>query len=380
MFKLLAFASAAFGADLLAVKEPVEGEFIVVLKQDVDTSAHMEALRGMNVTVMHEYNINKGQFRGYSIKSQKEAVETLLADDTVSYVEENGVVRTGCDGNVQRDLPTGLWGLARTSDDSLSPPTNYDNYLYTNTGQGVTVYVMDTGIRLTHNEFSGRARHEFDATGEGPGDGNGHGTHCASTVGGNTYGVAKDVSLVDVKVLSRFGSGSFAGVIAGVNYAAGTSARPKVGSMSLGGGRSQSVNDAVDAASNAGVTMVVASGNSNTDACNFSPASAPEAITVNSIQRGDQRSSFSNYGQCTEIFAPGSSVLGAWITSDSATNTISGTSMATPHVAGQAAKLLQVDPSMTPRQVKAELDAEALPNVVPNPGNSATPNKLLHGC
>merc|ERR1712179_792643 len=338
-----------------------------------------EALRGMNVTVMHEYNINKGQFRGYSIKSQKEAVETLLADDTVSYVEENGVVRTGCDGNVQRDLPTGLWGLARTSDDSLSPPTNYDNYLYTNTGQGVTVYVMDTGIRLTHNEFSGRARHEFDATGEGPGDGNGHGTHCASTVGGNTYGVAKDVSLVDVKVLSRFGSGSFAGVIAGVNYAAGTSARPKVGSMSLGGGRSQSVNDAVDAASNAGVTMVVASGNSNTDACNFSPASATEAVTVNSIQRGDQRSSFSNFGTCSDIFAPGSNVLSAWIGSNTATNTISGTSMACPHVAGQAAKLLQQSPGSSPRTIKSELVSLALDGAVTNPGNGS-PNKLLHGC
>lgn len=382
MFKLLAFAASASAAELIAAKEPIDGSYIVVFKKDATQqllAKHMDLVAAQNTTVKNEWRMGT-DFRGYHALTDKSSLRSILEHESVDYVEQDAVARTSCDGNDQRNLASGLWGLSRTSNNDPGVPTNYDDYLYTYTGQGVNVYIVDTGIRTTHSDFGTRATHGMDYTGEGAGDENGHGTHCAGTACGTQYGIAKNCNLVAVKVLGRFGSGSFADVISGINWVANdNTGRPKVGSLSLGGGFSAAVNGAVDGASAAGVTMVLASGNSNADACTFSPASAPTGVTVNSIQQGDQRSSFSNFGTCTHIFAPGSSVLSAWISSDTSTNTISGTSMAAPHVAGQAAKLLEIDPSMSAADVKAALIATASDDMVPNPG-TGSPNKLLYGC
>jgi len=383
--KALLFSATASAAKFFAVKEPIEGSYIVVLKQGVDEvrlSKHMEEVRAQNLTVKFEYNISN-EFVGYSTTGQgKAGLDFLLNHDDVDFVEEDGIMRAiqspPCSGTTQDISQSGLWGLARTS--SATRPSSYNRYTYTNTGSGVTVYVIDTGIRTTHNDFGGRATFGYDATGEGSGDGNGHGTHCAGTVGGTTYGIAKRANLVAVKVLGASGSGSNSGVISGVNFVANAGGSDKkVGSMSLGGGFSSASNNAVDAAARAGVSMVVASGNSNADACNFSPASAPLAISVNAIAQGDSRSSFSNYGSCTTLFAPGSSILSAWYTSDTATSTLSGTSMACPHVAGQVAKMFEADRSLSPAAVKEAIVRYAADGAVSNPGSSS-PNKLLNGC
>lgn len=230
-------------------------------------------------------------------------------------------------------------------------------------------------MRVTHNDVNGRAEWGVSYVGETT-DGNGHGSHVAGTMGGTTYGVAKETKLISVQVLSRFGSGSTNGVVSGIEYSNNANSdRTKVANMSLGGGASAALDNAVN---NAVDTLhVVASGNSNADACNFSPARADNAYSVNSMQQGDSRSSFSNYGTCTDIFAPGSSITSIWYTSDSATNTISGTSMAAPHVAGVAALLLSESPSLTVAQTKAALTSSATVGAISNIGNGS-PNLMLY--
>jgi subtilisin family serine protease len=252
-------------------------------------------------------------------------------------------------------------------------------YNFTPTGAGVTVYVIDTGIRTTHTTFGGRAVWGTNTTGDGNNtDCNGHGTHVSGTIGGSQYGVAKGVRLVAVKVLTCSGSGSTTGVVNGINFVtqqhqAGQSA---AANMSLGGGASTALDNAVRSSIADGVTYAIASGNSNANACNFSPARVTQAITVNASDRPDTRASFSNFGTCTDIFAPGVGITSAWRTSNTATNTISGTSMATPHVAGAAALYLQGHPSASPATVASALTANATANVISNPG-SGSPNRLL---
>lgn len=291
----------------------------------------------------------------------------------------------GCE--TRSNLPTGLWGLSRTQQRSL--PNDMTMEFNRARGRQVNVYILDTGILCSHNDFNvGRGRciagfDDYPSEGGSNIDLNGHGTHVASTSAGEQYGFSKDANLIACKVLNRQGSGTFAGVIAGINWVAnqhGSNDR-SVGNMSLGGGRSQAVNDATDACVNRGVHMSVASGNGNTNACNTSPASSPMAITVNSITRTDARSSFSNIGTCTDIFAPGSDVLGAWIGSNSASSTISGTSMAAPHVCGVVAEILgEPGAPSTPAALKARLFEDSTDGSVTNPGNGS-PNRLLfHSC
>jgi subtilisin family serine protease len=267
---------------------------------------------------------------------------------------------------------TGLWGLSRVSGATLSTTRALAND--DSLGAGVTVYVIDTGILTSHTSFGGRATHGFDSTGEGAGDGNGHGTHCAGTVGGNPHGISRRSPLVAVKVLNRSGSGTTTGVIAGVNWV-GQRSGARVGSMSLGGGFSQASNDAVDGAFRAGAVMVVAAGNSNANACTFSPASAPLGICVGSSTNTDARSSFSNFGTCVDTFAPGSSILSAWIGSNTATNTISGTSMACPHVAGIAASIWSTRTGNSAATTRSQTIAQNTANRLSGIG-TGSPNRL----
>ncbi|MGH8882511.1 MAG: S8 family serine peptidase, partial [Stackebrandtia sp.] len=250
------------------------------------------------------------------------------------------------------------WGLDRSDQRNL-PLDN--KYSYTPNGSGVTAYIIDTGIRTTHTTFGGRAVFGTNTTGDGNNnDCNGHGTHVAGTVGGSQYGIAKNVRLVAVKVLNCAGSGSFAGVAQGIDFvtqqhAAGT---PAVANMSLGAsGSDAATENAVRNSIADGVTYALASGNSNANACNFTPARVTEAITVNASTRTDARASFSNFGTCTDIFAPGDGITSSWMTNDTATNTISGTSMATPHVAGATALYRADHGRVSPDAVKTALQS-----------------------
>jgi subtilisin family serine protease len=257
-------------------------------------------------------------------------------------------------------------------------------YTYDATGTGVTAYIIDTGIRFSHNEFGNRATSGFDAVDGGAADDcNGHGTHVAGTVGGSTYGVAKGVKLIAVRVLSCSGSGSNAGVIAGIDWVTADHqpGQPAVANMSLGGGASTALDAAVNRSIAAGVTYAIAAGNGNQagraqDACNYSPARVPGAITVGATDKTDTKTSWSNYGNCVDFFAPGLGITSAWYNSNTATNTISGTSMATPHVAGVAALYLQSHSSETPTQVRNALYAATTKSIVKSA--KTTNNNLLY--
>jgi subtilisin family serine protease len=300
----------------------------------------------------------------------KAAVDALRRHPLVDYIEQDATV------TLNSTQTNATWGIDRI--DQRDRPLN-GTYTYGLTGSGVRAYIIDTGILGSHQDFGGRVQETgFTAINDGQGstDCNGHGTHVAGTVGGTVYGVAKNVELVAVRVLSCSGSGSTSGVIAGVDWVAGQSYRPAVANMSLGGGASSTLDTAVRKAHNAGVTMVVAAGNSNANACNYSPAREPTAITVGATTSSDARASYSNFGSCLDLFAPGSSITAAWHTSNTATNTISGTSMASPHVAGVAALLLQSSPSASPTQVASAIASSASTGKVSSAG-SRSPNLLL---
>jgi serine protease len=342
--------------------------------------------------VTHEYSfLAQHGFPAYSANLSPEAVKLVLEQEDVDYVEQDAVVRTQ-----QTCLSQGgaTWGLVRIASHPL--PSYSSPYTYTASGSGATVYVLDTGIYCENRDFTsktvGRCYNNACVgtanancgksfiTNETPQDGNGHGTHCASTISGFTYGVAKSANVVAVKVLSNQGSGSSAGVNAGMDWAAkATTGTRGVLSMSLGGGYSKAQNDAVTAVTNAGRGVIVAAGNDNANAVNYSPASAPDAYAVGASTSTDTRSSFSNFGTPVKIFAPGSSITAAWIGSITATNTISGTSMACPHVAGAAAKLIG-NSALSPSSLYSSLSSASTKNVVSNAGTGSTNQLLYSGC
>jgi subtilisin family serine protease len=309
---------------------------------------------------------------GFAVELPEQAVAALRRNPAVLAVDPDTPVTITA---TQSSPP---WGLDR-SDQRALPLSG--SYTYPGDGSGVTAYVVDTGILGTHADFGGRVRSGYTAINDGLGttDCNGHGTHVAGTIAGATSGVAKAASPVAVRVLDCSGSGSMSGVIAGLDWAAADHAAgtPAVANLSLGGATNSSLDAAVTALVNDGVSVSVAAGNDNVDACTQSPARAAAALTVAASDRSDARASFSNFGTCVDLVAPGVGIVSDWYTGPTATATLSGTSMATPHVAGAAAVLLSQQRGLTPAQVASRLVGSATPNVVTNPG-TGTPNRLLY--
>ena len=358
---------------LKAKGKPIADSYIVVFEDrlsddEVDTLADdlVNQHRG------RKNHVYKSTIKGFSANMSEHAAMALARHPRVAYVEEDGEVTT------MATQSGATWGIDRIDQRDL--PLS-GTYTYNYDGTGVKAYIVDTGIKVGHTQFGSRRVTGYDAvtTGGNADDCNGHGTHVAGTVGGSTYGVAKNVTLVAVRVLDCNGSGTNSGVIAGVDWVTSDHAAgaPAVANMSLGGGASTALDDAVRRAVTDGVTFAVASGNDNANACNYSPARVAEAITVNSTTSTDARSSFSNYGTCTDIFAPGSSITSAWHTSTTATNTISGTSMATPHVAGVVALYLHQFGYQSPSSVATGLFNNSTANKVTSAG-TGSPNRLLY--
>jgi len=333
----------------------------------------------------HTYNI-AGSVLGYSGHFDDDVIEQLRQHPDVELIERDQVVHTLKSGEAETDSKSGEtesnapWGLARISHrDSLSFGT-FNKYLYSaDGGEGVDVYVIDTGTNINHVDFEGRASWgKTIPSGDEDKDGNGHGTHCSGTVAGKKYGVAKKAHVKAVKVLRSNGSGSMSDVVKGVEYAAESHSeqvsiakagkrkgfKGSAANMSLGGGKSSILDQAVNAAVEAGIHFAVAAGNDNANSCNYSPAAAENAVTVGASTLADERAYFSNFGKCNDIFAPGLNIQSTWIGSNYSVNTISGTSMASPHIAGLLAYLLSLQPAkdsayavadITPKKLKANL-------------------------
>ncbi|MEU5811062.1 S8 family peptidase [Streptomyces sp. NPDC047718] len=351
----------------------VAGSYIVTLKD----ATRSTAADGKAVAKRYGARIDRtysSALNGYSVEVSEAQARKLAADPAVTSVVQNRVFTVDGAQGTQPSPPS--WGLDRIDQRALPLGSSYT--YPDKAGEGVTAYIIDTGVRITHTDFGGRASYGFDAVDNDntAQDGHGHGTHVAGTVAGGSYGVAKKAKIVAVRVLDNNGSGTTAQVVAGIDWVTRNAVKPAVANMSLGGGADSALDTAVRNSIAAGITYAVAAGNESTDANTKSPARVTEALTVGATTSSDAKSSFSNYGNVLDLFAPGSSITSAWGTGDSATNTISGTSMASPHVAGAAAVHLSQNPSDTPAQVASALVAAATPNVVTGPG-TGSPNRLL---
>lgn len=354
--------------------EVVPDSYIVVLKD----SRGAVAQRARTLTDRHGGTLRRifdTTLTGFSASLSALQARRIAADPTVAYVQPNIVHRASA---TQTNPPS--YGLDRIDQRKL--PLNAA-YNYSTTASNVHAYIIDTGIRTTHTDFGGRASSGFDAIDGGAADDcNGHGTHVAGTVGGSRYGVAKRVRLVAVRVLNCQGSGTTEQVVAGIDWVTAHAAKPAVANMSLGGGADTALDNAVRRSIGSGVSYAIAAGNGllgliSQDACTQSPARVAEAITVSATDPADRKPGWANRGTCVDVFAPGVDITSAWSTSDSATNTISGTSMATPHVTGAAALYLAGHPAATPAQVQTAIVNNATAGVVQSPG-TGSPNRLLY--
>ncbi|KAF1808170.1 subtilisin-like protein [Eremomyces bilateralis CBS 781.70] len=362
-FAVLALLPLALGAPVIIPRagQLIPGKWIVKMKDDVAGEILQEALNFLSVEPDHIYGI--GSYQGFSSTIDDAIVDLLSKLPGVEYIEQDTIITT----NTDITQPGAPWGLGRIS--HKNPGST--EYVYDDgAGEGTCSYVIDTGIYTGHSEFEGRATFLANYAGDLMNtDGNGHGTHVAGTIGGKTYGVAKKTKLFAVKVLNAGGSGSNSGVIAGINFVAKdakTRSCPNgaVGNMSLGGSKNQATNDAVKAAIDAGVFMAVAAGNDGKDANNYSPASETTACTVGATDSDDAIASFSNFGSVVDIFAPGVDILSSWIGGTTATNSISGTSMATPHIAGLGAYLLKKDGKVSPAELCARIKELAIKDAI----------------
>jgi subtilisin family serine protease len=388
--RLAALALAAAAAALLATAQAgpavadngkirhtdaanvIAGSYIVVFKDSVVPKNTVRKVID-RLAARHKAAVRfsyTDALRGFSARMSKADAQRLATDPSVNYVEQDRTVSVAV-----TQSPTPSWGLDRI--DQRNFPLD-NSYTYPAAGAVVRAYIIDTGIRTTHSDFGGRATWGTNTIGGVNADCSGHGTHVAGTVGGSAYGVAKAVRLVAVKVLDCTGSGPLSGIAAGVDWVtADHTSGPAVANMSIGApGSDSALETAIRNSIADGVTYAIASGNSSADACNFTPARVSEAITVNASTRTDARASFSNFGSCTDVFAPGQDITSDSNTSDTATKIMSGTSMATPHVTGAAALILSASPAATPAQVWSTMLANSTPGKVTSPG-TGSPNRLV---
>ncbi|HEU5155770.1 MAG TPA: S8 family serine peptidase [Streptosporangiaceae bacterium] len=356
----------------------LDGQYLVVLKDNAGLRSKGVTSVARGLAERHDGTVGytyQRALRGFSVRMSEREAKELAANPAVSFVEQDHEVHIF---DVQQNPPS--WGLDRIDQRNL--PLN-NAYNFDATASNVHAYVIDTGVRITHQTFGGRASNGRDTVSNDnvAQDGNGHGTHVAGTIAGSQYGVAKGAQIVAVRVLNNSGSGTTAGVVAGIDWVTANAIKPAVANMSLGGGADATLDNAVSNSINSGITYAIAAGNGDLlgrplNACTQSPARVPAAITVGATQQNDAKASFSNIGTCLDIFAPGVGITSSWNTSDTATNTISGTSMATPHVAGAAALILAGNPSASPQQVRDTMVNNATTGVVGSPG-TGSPNRLL---
>ncbi len=368
-------------------ERPVPNEYIVVLNDLAagpkgehslvpTVAANLRAIHGGTVKRVYQHALS-----GFSIRLPEAAARRLSLDPRVAFVEENSEI------TLSSTQANATWGLDRIDQRNLPLSTTYT---YNSTGTGVKAYVIDTGIRATHQDLAGRVLAGTNTVDGTPSteDCNGHGTHVSGTIGGTTFGVAKNVTLVAVRVFGCGNSTTIASIIAGVDWVTGNhqAGQPAVANMSLGGGANAALDTAVRNMISDGVSVAIAAGNGNilgfpVNSCNQSPARVAEGITVGASDINDAKASFSNYGTCVDLHAPGVSITSSWATSDTATNTISGTSMASPHVAGVAAQYLQLNPAATPAQVQQAIKDLSTKGIVTGTAGGlfggSTPNNHL---
>lgn len=356
-----------------SVSDPIiRNQYIVILNHTASLPDHLalKTIGQYGGKILHVYNhITKGFAIALPQQASDAFLNAMQRNPQVRYVEQDSLVHT----DTIQDSPS--WGLDRIDQRNL-PLDHY--YHFEHTGSGVNSYIVDTGILKSHQEFIGRLQSGYSAINDanGTNDCDGHGTHVAGIIGGSTYGVAKNVTLTPVRVLDCNGSGAMSGVIAGLDWIMKNGRKPAVVNLSLGGSTSSTLDNSIEQLYRSGFVPVVAAGNSNRNACNSSPARAANAITVAATDKTDTRASYSNYGSCVDLFAPGSQIVSAWIGSNTATATASGTSMAAPHVAGVAALLLEQNATATPKVITDQLLTQATANLIKNVAGS--PNRLLY--